>query len=117
MKITIEKKALLTIDTSIERKRINKAWGKNTETRTKLNRFMDFVEKCDWERAGKELESKWWKGRDKKLECDRMEFIGFLADGLKPSPYFDRNATYSDLVWAMCNLKENYKLVSAEEEI
>ena len=59
------------------------------------------------EALNKELESKWWAGRDKKRECPRLEFVGMLhADG-----DIDHWATYYQLVWSMHNFPNRYKVI------
>lgn len=108
MNITIEKTAQLVIDTSIERKRITKAFRNDPVTQKNLNKFMDLVEACEWEKAGKELESKWWNGYDDKAGCPRFEFIGLIENR---SRFFSNNASYIDLVYEMNMYPKNYRVV------
>jgi len=114
MKLTIRKTAEVIIDTSIERRRIKKAFRDDPETKDKLNHLMDLVEACDWKGANNELKSKWWKGRDKRQECPRLEFVGLIAHN---SPFFDPMASYADLVWAMCHRYNNYEVIATEQTV
>jgi hypothetical protein len=68
---------------------------------------MDAIEAREWKEARKMLDSDWWKGRDKKHECPRWEFIGLLdlKDPDRPTNLhaagFDTWASYDSLVDAM----------------
>lgn len=78
--MVLRKTEILPFDTNMERKRIKKAFKDDPVTQKKLYELMDLVEKQDWQKAIKVLQSKWWMGRDKKYECSRYEFIGYLTD-------------------------------------
>lgn len=108
MKITIEKTAQLTIDTALERKRINKAFKDDKETRQHLHELMDLVENYEWEKACKQLEGKWWQGRDEKQECPRLEFVGMIVTD---SPFFSSWMTYIDLIANFQHYPKNYKVI------
>lgn len=101
--------------TEVERRRIREAFKDQPEVAKKLNELMDAIEAMDWKLAVKLLESKWWKGRDKKRECPRVEFIG-CPDPRDPSDPkrlangFDVWSSYMDLVWALVMRPESYKL-------
>ena len=114
MKITIEKTAQITIDTSVERKRINKAFKDDKITRQKLHELMDLIENEQWEKAGQELEGSWWQGRDEKLECPRLEFVGMIHSD---SPFFSSWITYEDLIANFYNYPKNYKVILKELDI
>lgn len=114
MKITIEKTATMTIDTNSERKRISNAFRRDKITREKLYKLMDLIEACKWGKAAKELESKWWKGRDQKLECPRLEFVGLVEDINGTSPFFSTWSTYADLVYSFINYPNNYKILETK---
>lgn len=109
MKITIEKTAQATIDTSQERKRINKCFKKDEITRQKLHQLIDLVENEEWEKAVTELEGEWWQGRDEEYECPRLEFIGMLE---VRSPFFSPCITYVDLIANFYRYPKNYKIIS-----
>ncbi|MFA5312752.1 MAG: hypothetical protein WC375_05435 [Methanomassiliicoccales archaeon] len=103
----ITKTCIGTIDTSIERKRILKAFKNDPETKEELTKLMDAIESQNWELAEKLLNSKWWQGQDEKRECPRYEFIGFLnvtniTDQSRPANGFSMDGSYADLVFAMC---------------
>jgi hypothetical protein len=105
MKMTIQKSYEFTVDTAKERRRIFDAFGDRPETLKKLMHLMDLIDAEKWEEAQKELDSKWWRGRDEDLECPRQEFIGLLdAEGIDPW------TSYSDLIWRMHSRPEIYKV-------
>jgi len=108
-KMTIQKTCTAVIDIEKERKRINEAFSDRPQTRNHLNKLMDFIEAQAWDKAYKELESKWWEGRDAKLECPRLEFVGLL-DFLE-NEGFDHLTGYADLVWAFARMPHRYKVL------
>ena len=113
MKLVIQKTFTATIDTSTERERIRKSFADDEQTQSKLNRLMDAIENQDWQGARKQLESKWWHGRDKKHECPRVEFIGHLFKYTEPLPDgFDFHASYMDLVYRFNSHPDNYKVLN-----
>jgi len=111
MKITIEKTARLTFDTALERKRIDKAFKKHKDkmVKQKLHELMDLIEMSKWEEALKELQSKWWQGYDEEDECPRFEYIGLIKHD---SPFFNNWFSYMDLVIAMYQYPNVYKVIS-----
>lgn len=111
--MTIEKKAKVTIDLAKERKRINRAFASKKDEKTKqmLHKLMDLIEQEKWEEAKKEIEGKWWIGRDKKRECPRREFIGYLNCVDNDMEFFDSSASYENLVYAFVNWPNNYKVI------
>ena len=108
MKMTLQKIATITFDTSIERKRIAKAFRNRKDIRVKLDKLMDLIEQEKWEEALSELQSKWWSGRDDKDECPRLEYVGLIHH---PSPHFSNWMSYIDLVINMCDSPEVYKII------
>jgi hypothetical protein len=107
MKITMEKTIQFTFDTSKERKRIEKCFNvKGSKTvYKKLMKLMDLIEAEEWEKANNELESDWWRGRDKEQECSRLEFVGLLeGEGIADW------TSYANLVWRLANFPEMYKV-------
>ena len=109
MKFKFEKHAELIIDTSIERRRIDKAFSKkkDQEIKIKLHELMDLVENCKWAEALKTIESEWWQGRDKEMECPRLEFIGLIKH---TSWFFDNHMDYIDLILNMNDYPDVYKV-------
>lgn len=115
MQMTIRKVVNGVIDFDRERLRIKKAFRKDKSTRDHLNRLMDLIEAQKWQQAEKELQKKWWKGRDKRLECPRGEFIG-VVDFIK-NEGFDVWGNYADLVYAFVRRPETYQVVSTESAV
>ena len=111
MKMSITKNATLEFDTAVERKSINKSFrGKHyVETRQKLLKLMDLIESQQWKKAAKELDGKWWSGRDEKMECPRLEFVGTIRN---MSPFFSSWMSYADVVFAMAMYPDNYSSTS-----
>ena len=110
MKISIQKTASVTIDTSIERRRIDNAFtckGDNVP-RQKLHKLMDLIEAENWKGAHKELRSKWWRGYDDKAGCPRLEFVGLIEIH---SPFFEHHITYDDLINSFVEHPANYKVI------
>ena len=106
MKLFISKLCQGTIDTEPERRRIKKAFRNDPVTRGKLTKLMDAVEQGQWAKAQKMLSSKWWKGRDKRQTCPRLEFVGLLDIRSMSCPPvwsqgFDPMASYADLIWTV----------------
>jgi hypothetical protein len=110
MKLQIQKTCSGVIDTSKERKRIKEAFVDRPYTQKMLDKLMDAIEAQDWESAYKQLESKWWNGRDKEYECPRLEFVGILDFDIKTVFGLDVHGSYADLVWAMHHYPENYEV-------
>ena len=108
MKLTIEKRFEFAVDTDKERKRIEKAFKKDLETKQKLNELMDLIEAEKWKEAWKELTGKWWQGRDKEQECPRLEFAGLL---IPSSNNIDHWMSYIDLVMMFVDYPESYRVV------
>lgn len=111
MKLLLTKIAQGVIDTDRERRRIEKAFKKDPETRKRLNLLMDAIEAGHWKKADKMLSSRWWQGRDSKMECPRLEFVGMLdlqnPEMLgHPADGFNCWASYRDLVWQMTGKSE-----------
>jgi len=106
MKMTIQKTSEFTIDTAKERKRINNAFVDRPLTQKKLLKLMDLVEQEKWKHALKELESKWWLGRDKDQECPRLEFVGLLKS--EGTNHWD---SYIDLILRMNACPDVYKVM------
>lgn len=107
------------LDTNIERQRISKAFKDDPETHQQLTELLDAVEEMDWKKAYQLLSSEWWKGRDEKQECYRLEFIGFLKlkDLYRPNNFaigFDHCGDYSDLILAMVEQEESGYRVNVE---
>lgn len=102
MKFKIEKIVTATIDTTIERKRIEEAFSDDPVVKKHLNKFMDLIEAGLWEDAKKELGKKFWRGSN-------AEYIGLLDyvsnDG------FDYFLSYSDLI----NLVVGEKSITIEK--
>jgi len=113
MKIQIQKTVQTIIDTGFERKRIKKAFAKDKVTQKKLNKLMDLVEAQDWNKALKELQSKWWQGRDKECECPRYEFLGML-DPDRNGGVFNSWASYGDLILAFADNPSNLSIVEVK---
>ena len=114
-KIHIEKRATLCLDTSFERKRIEKAFSGDKVTKAKLNELMDAVEACEWKRAMELVSDEWWSGRDARQECPRLEFIGLLFGAKNPAPEgFSHNASYLDLILSFNDNPEIYKVLEVE---
>jgi hypothetical protein len=106
MKLMVTKVCRGVLDTDAERQRIKKAFRDDPVTRDRLNQIMDAVEALDWDKAYKLLSDKWWRGRDKKQECSRLEFIGTLdmknPESLEsPASGFDYHASYIDFILSM----------------
>ena len=78
-------------------------------TQKKLLKLMDLVEKQKWDEAEAELNSKWWRGRDKNLECPRLEFVGLLN-----SEGADNWDSYINLIWKMNNNPDVYTVTEAK---
>jgi hypothetical protein len=117
----ITKTCVGTIDTSIERKRILKAFKNEPETRKELTKLMDAIESQNWKLAEKLLNSKWWQGQDEKRECSRYEFIGSLnvvdvIDHSIPASGFNIGSSYADLVFVMRNSPKQIKLKMCHEK-
>ena len=108
MKLTIQKSFEFVVDTSLERKRIEKAFKTDKDTRDHLILLMDLIEGGCWKEAKAELEGKWWDGYDKELECPRVEFIGMLRC---TSEHVNTMASYVDLIYAMVDCPHIYKLI------
>jgi hypothetical protein len=105
MRLMITKTCYGMVDTAIERKRISKAFRRDPETRKRLTKLMDAIEAGEWRKAERMLTGRWWSGRDKKMECPRIEFVGMLdlqnpAVPGHPAAGFDSWANYADLVAA-----------------
>lgn len=66
------------IDTSYERKRIDKCFKRDKDTQKHLHELMDLIEECKWVEAHNLLCTDWWKEYDPKGEHSRLEFIGGL---------------------------------------
>ena len=113
MKLKITKVCEAILDTDIERQRISKAFRDNPETQQQLTILLDAIEEMNWEKAYQLLDSKWWNGRDKKLECPRLEFIGGLKlrcpDCSKSAIGFENWLNYLDLVSLMYWKEETNK--------
>jgi hypothetical protein len=107
MKITIQKSITFTVDTGKERKRIKLCFKNRPQTMKKLLKLMDLVEAEKWEAAEAELEGKWWSGRDAKLECPRLEFVGMLESGIDSFGW----DTYANLVWRMVRHPDEYTVL------
>lgn len=106
MRLVITKTCRGVIDTQYERERIKKAFRRDPETRKRLTALMDAIEALDWPKAMKLLKDKWWRGRDERMECPRVEFVGLLhvQNPVKhghPAFGFDQWASYLDLVCIM----------------
>jgi len=70
----------IEIDLSHERKRINKCFKGDKDTRKHLHELMDLIEDCKWMKAYNLLRSEWWEEYDPKEEHSRLEFIGSPTD-------------------------------------
>jgi len=110
MKMTIQKCSEFTIDTGKERKRINKAFKRNKTIQKKLLKLMDLIEGEKWQAAEEFLDSKWWAGRDKEMECPRLEFVGLL-NGEGDVDHWD---SYIQLVWKMNNHSGIYTVMETK---
>lgn len=64
------------IDTAPERVRLHDVFKKDPKTLAKLIELMDAIDEGDWLLCYDLLDSDWWRGRDEKAECSRLEFIG-----------------------------------------
>lgn len=126
MRFLITRTCQGVMDTKYERLRIQKAFRGDRENRRRLMLLMDAIEAGKWEKANQMLESKWWRGRDKKLECPRTEFIGMLllqnpTKGRLPAYGFDCWMGYSALIEVMSSKKPSggidYKVELLEEEV
>ena len=116
MKLTVQKTYTAIIDTFYERERINKAFQNDPTAKKKLLRLIDFVERQEWEKAKKLLESKWFRGRDSELGCPREEFVGMLFNRIGEVPVgFDSLVSYSHLVNAFTYWKDNYKVLAVDK--
>jgi len=109
MKMVIQKSFAYEVDTGKERQRINRSFKRNKTIQKKLLKLMDLVEQQKWAEAEAELDSKWWCGRDKELECPRLEFIGMLHS---ESPEADSWDTYIQLICRMNRHPEIYKVIN-----
>lgn len=109
MKLVIEKTATLLVDTSIERKRINKAFKQDPTIQKKLNKLLDMVENQQWKLAAKEVDSKWWRSYDNKHGCHRLEFIGLI--NTRSNVFFANGLNYMDLIYSFTNYPKNYKVL------
>ena len=107
MKLKLQKICTGIIDLDVERKRISESFEDDPQTQSHLNKLMDLIEAQKWEEAKKELDKKWWDGRDKVVECPRTEFIGLLD--FTENEGFDLWASYADLVYNMINRPNMYK--------
>ena len=108
MKLVIQKSFEFVVNTAYERARIEKAFKKDNVTRGKLTLLMDLIEAGFWQGAKAELEGEWWNGRDKRLECPRLEFIGLVKCN---HPHIDRWMSYRELVYAIDDSPDMYKLI------
>ena len=111
MRLLITKTFQGVLDTERERQRIKKAFRRDPETRRHLTLFMDAIEDGDWKKANRMLSSKWWQGRNKKMECPRLEFVGMLdLQNPKmpghPADGFDHWSGYQDLAYVMTHQKK-----------
>jgi hypothetical protein len=106
MKMTIQKCFTVTIDTSKERKRIERCFNVKGRRRIymKLMYLMDLIESEKWKEAERELASDWWQGRDRKDECPRLEYIGMY----RTESDWDN---YISLIIRMANYPDVYKVV------
>ena len=111
----IEKICSGVIDTSAERERILTCWSPKSAERKHLLKLMDHIEAQDWDAADAELEGKWWRNRDRRRECPRVEFVGML--NMQDSFGFDVWSSYADLVWAFKNRPDRYRVVETEEVV
>ena len=107
MKFIVRKTVTFAVDTASEHARIKRAFRSDPVTQKKLNEFMDLIEARNWEKALTELAGTWWQGRDDKMECPRMEFIGMIKH---TSPYIDHWLTYADLAEDMYAHPEVYTI-------
>jgi len=115
MRITFEKHGLATFDTDEERKRIKTAFygRKYAKTKKMLDLLLDAVEACEWNKARRMLDGEWWQGYDDGCGCPRIEFVGHLwNDPFKVPPLFKVDTSYADLVRAMDDCPENYRVVA-----
>lgn len=110
MKLMLEKRTVNLINTDAERLRIKNCFADDPKTQDKLNELMDCVEAQEWEKAKALLESDWWCGWDKKEECRRKEFIGSCFDMIG-TPYLSVTFSYVDLVYAMTERPDIYKII------
>lgn len=114
MKLKIKKTVVATIDTSIERARIKKAFTSKHELKiaAKLNELMDLVENQEWGKARLMIEGKWWKSYDTVEGCPRLEFIGMLFNKeSRIQDVFSYNASYIDLIYSFTERKSDYKVM------
>lgn len=124
MKLLIKKVCQGVLNTGAERVRIARAFKNSPETQKRLLKLMDAIEAQDWKKAGLLLADKWWRGRDKKSECPRQEFLGMLnlADPKRPkSPAvgFDHWARYGNLIYVMASKQKGgaeYTVTPIEEK-
>jgi hypothetical protein len=112
MKIKIRKTCTAVIDTAPERERIRKAFRDDPTTLAKLNRLMDAIESQNWKEADRQLRSKWWRGRDRQMECPRIEFVGAVFK--TPVFGFDYHSSYADIVSSFMSFPENYKVLATK---
>jgi len=108
MQLVIQKSFEFVVNTASERARIKKAFKNDKVTRSKLTLLMVLIETGCWQSAKEELEGKWWNGRDKRLECPRLEFIGLVNCN---HPHIDPWISYRELVYAMADSPDIYKLI------
>jgi hypothetical protein len=108
----------MVLDIDAERIRINNVFKgkKYKETKERLHALMDAIEDEKWQKAYDMLEGEWWNGRDEKLECPRVEFIGSPALDMKNEDIgmFEMWASYADVVCYFVNHPKNYKIVKKE---
>ena len=111
MKIKIKKTVTATIDTSIERDRIKKAFTSKHDLKiaAKLYELMDMIEKQEWEKALKTVDGKWWRSYDTVAGCPRLEFIGMLFNNKSTmQDVFSHHASYLDLIYCFCARKSGF---------
>ena len=108
MKINIAMVCRGTIDTEIERSRIQREFEGEEENLFKLNEFMDSIESLDFSKSKELLDSEWWNGEDKNLRCPRKEFIGKVFRTGDAPDGFDSYFSYKSLVSAGLNKEGKY---------
>lgn len=111
MKLLIIK--TVEIDTSWERKRIDKSFKKDKDIQEHLHELMDLIEACNWGECINVLNTDWWKEYDPKGEHSRLEFIGGMHD--KDGNYVGyANESYLNLIENMFARSNEYKAEKVE---